>query len=508
MNRKTAILIGFILLKFILQYTVISPVYDLQRDEYLHLDQGYHLAWGYLSVPPFTSWISYLIHLLGNSLFWVRFFPALFGALTIVMVWKAVNALNGSLFACILAATCLQLSILVRLNTLFQPNSFDVLSWTTIYYCLLRYQQQEQPGWLYSGAVAFALGFLNKYNVLFLAIGFLPAILVTPQRKILAKKELYFAILLALVIVTPNLLWQYHNHFPVVHHMKELADTQLVNVNRADFLKGQLFFFFGAFYVIPAAVIALLFYKPFRKHQSFFWSLLFTLAVFMYFKAKDYYAIGLYPIYLAFGAVYLSNLVPARQQKIWYPVFLFITILFFVPIYRLTLPNKTPQYIMAHQEKYKKYGMLRWEDGKDHKLPQDFADMLGWQELAAKVDSVYSTLPDREHTLILCDNYGQAGAINFYTRKGIKAASFNADYINWMNLTIRYTNLIRVKEYDEKGDELATSSPYFQTSKLAAEIENSNAREYGTAIFAFTGARINIAGRINDEITEVKNEWK
>jgi hypothetical protein len=27
--------------------------------------------------------------------------------------------------------------------------------------------------------------------------------------------------------------------------------------------------------------------------------------------------------------------------------------------------------------------MLRWEDGKNHNLPQDFAEMPGWKEMAA-----------------------------------------------------------------------------------------------------------------------------
>lgn len=80
METKNMVLWVFILLKFLLQYLLISPDYDLQRDEYLHLDMSNHLAWGYLSVPPLTSWVSYLIKLLVNSVFWVKFFPALFGA--------------------------------------------------------------------------------------------------------------------------------------------------------------------------------------------------------------------------------------------------------------------------------------------------------------------------------------------------------------------------------------------------------------------------------------------
>ncbi|MEO7487367.1 MAG: glycosyl transferase, partial [Ferruginibacter sp.] len=95
MTKKTLILIGFILVKFLLQYLLFNPDYDLQRDEYLHLDQANHLAWGFQSVPPVTSWISCIIKLFGNTVFWVKFFPALFGALTIFVVWKTIEALNG-----------------------------------------------------------------------------------------------------------------------------------------------------------------------------------------------------------------------------------------------------------------------------------------------------------------------------------------------------------------------------------------------------------------------------
>jgi hypothetical protein len=35
--------------------------------------------------------------------------------------------------------------------------------------------------------------------------------------------------------------------------------------------------------------------------------------------------------------------------------------------------------------------------------------MLGWKELAVKVDSVLNTLPHPDQTFLLCDNYGQAG---------------------------------------------------------------------------------------------------
>lgn len=505
MTKRKIILTGFIALKFLLQFLLLSPEYDLHRDEYLHLDQANHLAWGFLSVPPFTSWTSYIIQLSGNAVFWIKFLPALYGALTIYIVWKAIEELEGNLFALILGATSVLFSALLRLNTLYQPNSFDVFSWTVVYFILLKFIKTDNLKWLYAGAIVFAVGFLNKYNIVFLLIGILPSLLITEHRKVFLKPGLYFAILLGVVLVLPNLIWQYKNNFPVFHHLKELTETQLVNVNRLDFLKNQLLFFMGSLLVIFSSFYGFIFYKPFHKYRLFFFSIIFTLSVFIYFKAKDYYAIGIYPIYIAFGAVYLAEILKDSWRKYVQPVVIAIPLLLFIPVYNVAFPNKSPEYVIQHSENYKKLGLLRWEDGKDHLLPQDFADMLGWKELALKVDSVYLRLPDKNNTLILCDNYGQAGAINFYTSQKLRAVSFNADYINWFDFTKKYKNLIRVKEHADASAELAGTSPFFQNSKLAASISNIYAREFGTAIFAFTGAKIDINKTIKEEIDMIKN---
>lgn len=505
MTKKTLLLFGFVLLKFLLQYFLISSDYDLQRDEYLHLDQGHHLAWGFQSVPPFTSWLSYLIHLFGSAVFWVKFFPALFGALTICIVWKAIEELNGSLFALIAGATCVLFSALLRLNTLYQPNSFDVLSWTAFYFVALKYFKTENAKWLFIGAFVFAFGFLNKYNLAFLLLGFLPSVLLTEQRKIFTKKELYLALLTGLLLILPNLIWQFKNDFPVIRHLKELAATQLVNVNRLDFLKSQLFFFAGSLFVIISALYALLFYAPYKKYKAFLWTLPFTLLVFIFFKAKDYYAIGLYPIYIAFGSVFIADKIKKGWKRILQPVFVLLPVLLFIPMYNIFFPNKSPEYIINHIQTYQKLGLLRWEDGKDHDLPQDFADMLGWKELAFKVDSAYSNIPDKEKTLILCDNYGQAGAINYYTKQNIKAVSFNADYIDWFDLTKKYETLIRIKQSGETENELKETSPLFETSLIAGSVTNKYSREWGTTIFVFSGAKTDINKRIKDEIDGLKN---
>ena len=108
------ILLLFVAVKMILQMLVVNPVYELHRDEFLHLDQANHLAAGYISVPPLTSWVSFIIKLLGENVFWVRFFPTLFGAFTMIFIWLIVEQLNGGLLSKILASSLFVFSIFAR----------------------------------------------------------------------------------------------------------------------------------------------------------------------------------------------------------------------------------------------------------------------------------------------------------------------------------------------------------------------------------------------------------
>ena len=187
MKKTFALFLAILAIKVALQFILINSAYDLQRDEYLHLDQGKHLAWGYISVPPVTSWISWLINLLGGGVFWVKFFPALFGTLTIVIVWKTVEELGGKTFALMLSLLAGLFSVLLRINILYQPNSSDIFFWTLTYFTIIKYVNTNNSKWLYAMALAVGFGFLSKYNIAFLVIGLFAGLLLTRERKIFLK---------------------------------------------------------------------------------------------------------------------------------------------------------------------------------------------------------------------------------------------------------------------------------------------------------------------------------
>jgi hypothetical protein len=59
---------------------------------------------------------------------------------------------------------------------------------------------------------------------------------------------------------------------------------------------------------------------------------------------------------------------------------------------------------------------LRTNTGEIERLPQDYADMLGWEEQVRAVARVYRSLPapDRARTVLVAGNYGEAGALDFF----------------------------------------------------------------------------------------------
>jgi hypothetical protein len=486
-KRSHLFLILILLFKLVFHFLIIHPSYDLHRDEFLHLDQANHLATGYLSVPPFTAFISLLIKWLGGGVFWVRFFPAVFGAMTMLIIWKLIELLKGRLYAQGLAATVFICSAMSRLNMLYQPNSFDVLSWTLAFYLLVRYVKEERAYLLlWLGAVV-GVAFLNKYNILFLVIGLLPALLLSSQRKIFRNKYLYGGVLIALLLALPNVIWQLRNGLPVIHHMKELADTQLVNVERSDFIKGQLLYFLVGTVVWGAALAGFVRYALFKQYRFIGWTFLFVMTLLVYLRAKSYYALGLYPILIAFGSVYLERIFTADRKfySILRGLLLVLTIaptmLFFTRIF----PVSAPQQLVRTLKPRDREIFAKWEDGKVHALPQDFADMLGWRELAGLAVKAYEQVPaaERRNTLILCDNYGQAGAINYYAGNKVSpAVSFSADYVYWFPAMDSLHYLIVVGE-EPREHVRKYMSGYTKTGQISEPL----ARECGTGVYLVQG---------------------
>lgn len=485
-KRSPLWLLAILLLaKIFIQYLIVNPLYDLHRDEYLHLDMANHLAGGYLSVPPFISWNSLLIQWLGNGIFWVRFFPTFYGVLTMLVMWKMIDLIGGSWLAQLLAGLTFLCSGMTRIHMFYQPNAVDILAWTIILWLLLKYIIKPKDTYIIWIGIVLGVGVLNKYNILFLSVGLLGGLLLTPFRVVFKKSAFYAGLFLALLLALPNIIWQVKHGYPVLHHMQELASTQLVYNDRMDFLTGQLIFFVGGSFLIIAGLLALLFYKPFNKYRIVAFIYLLTMLLFIYLKAKSYYSLGLYPVILAFGSTWWERLFQ-RWKYVWF-IWPAIIVIPFIMILKAAFPLLKPAEVAREAAKYPSLGLLRWEDGKDHAIPQDFADMLGWREMSALALKAWEQVPvaERKNTLILCDNYGQAGALNFFNKgKMPGAVAMEADYVFWFPKidTIRY--VVRIGHAPEESVRKGTREVRF-----IGGLSDPFAREYNwkTEVYLLSG---------------------
>ncbi|HEX4849245.1 MAG TPA: hypothetical protein VFV08_00495, partial [Puia sp.] len=151
-------------------------------------------------------------------------------------------------------------------------------------------------------------------------------------------------------------------------------------------------------------------------------------------------------------------------------------------------------------------GALRWEDLKDHPLPQDFADMLGWKEMARKMADAYNTLDSNEkkHAILFCDNYGQAGAVNYYGRqyKLPLAYSDNASFFYWMPDSLKFDNLVLLTD-----DENEMSHPFikdFSEAILKDSVTTEYAREKGSLIIVLKNGNENFKKMFTEKIEKDK----
>ncbi|HEX8327496.1 MAG TPA: glycosyltransferase family 39 protein [Hymenobacter sp.] len=474
--------LAFALVKFVSGYFLMSGAYELHRDEYLYLNQGRHLAWGYLEVPPLIAAQGWATLALGGHEGWVHFWPFLWGAATVYLVVRLAGRLGGGWFAQALAGTCYLGTAFARLNLLFQPNSFEVFGFMLGLYAFVRYVQEPRPRYLYLLGGALGLGLLNKYTTLFFIAALGGALLLTPSRRLLLNRHFWGAAGLALLLWLPNLVWQVRHGIPFLHHMALLKETQLVHVEAADFWKAQLVMCFAAVWVWAPGLGALLLGPAFRPYRVVGWVAVLGVGLLAVLHGKDYYALGYYPVLFAFGAVWWEKLLqPFRWKTALEPVLVALPLFFLAVLVPLIYPVRSPAAMAALRARYAPLGVYRWEDGQEHALPQDYADMLGWREMADKTWAAYQSLPDsvRANTLVQCANYGQASALNYYNRHRPMplANSLNGSFLFWYPPVQACRAIIIVD--DEPDDELA---PHFASYRRFGSVLNPYARERGTHI--------------------------
>ncbi len=434
-DRKTlgvlAVPAGMALIKLLIHLPVLHR-YGFHHDELYFIACGDHLSFGYVDHAPLVPWIARLATtLFGESLFGLRIFATLAGALTIFLTGVLVARLGGGRYAQLLACVALLVApVSLRTGNLLAIPSFEPLFWIACALVLVRIVNDDNPRlWPWFGLIA-GFGLMNKHSMLFFGFGTAVGLLVIPQlRKHLRTPWPWVGGGVAMLVFLPNIVWQVQHGWPTAGFIRDLSENVMAGVSKLQFIVGQVLYLnpFAAFVWIWGLVF--LFTKRGKTYRvlGVIWVSVFLLLLAT--DSKIYYLSPAYPAIIAAGGLAIERWVAARNRERLKPVFLGLLILGGLVFSPLSLPYLSMQNTDRFVDTVT-FGAF----GNIYELTGDLHGMFGWPERVDAVADVWARIPDdeRARTVILASDYGNAGAIDFLGRARGLPRSVCLDQTYWM----------------------------------------------------------------------------
>jgi hypothetical protein len=417
-----SIIISLAVLKFLLHFAVsITGGYGIFRDEYYYLACSKHLALGYVDHPPLSIILLAISNfILGDSLLALRILPAVAGALVVFFTGAIIREMGGGKFAQVLGCIAvIAIPGMLGVHNMYSMNAFDHVFWILAFYIVVRLLRTgDAKLWLCLGLVL-GFGLQNKISVLLLGLGLVAGLLLTNSRRYLKDKHLWIAGLIAVAIFLPYIIWQIANGWPTLEFIANASQFKMVELSPGDFLGEQIMQTNPVLFPLwLSGLVFLLFIKSGRKYRMLGIAYLAVFIVMAAQKSKPYYLLGAYPVLMAAGAVAWERMISVRRFA-WLKV-LIVSVIILSGV--ASAPFALPILPEAEFIKYQEAAGMKPSSGEIYDsgdLPQHFADMHGWENMAAAVSGVYHGLSgnDKSEAVILAGNYGEAASLEYYGEK-------------------------------------------------------------------------------------------
>jgi len=438
-NRPKLSSIPFVIagLHFLL-HIITNGNYGMFRDEFYYIACARRLAWGYVDQPPLSlAVLAGWMRVFGDSVESIRVVPAVAGVISILLTSLIAREMGGRRFAQAFAALCFAVVPVYLVQTgLFAMNALDILFWTLVFYVLVAIVKSGNSKlWILMGFII-GLGLLNKIGVLVLGAGLAVALILTPGRKYLKSGYLWGAVLIALVIVLPHVLWQVSNDWPTREFINNAKQFKIAAINPVQYFVGQVVIMHPAIsFVWLLGLGALLGWKRLGPYRILGLIYIVALVIFMVQRSKVYYLSPAYAPLLAAGAVSIERMISRRGLRWVGPVIFIVIAILGAATFPVALPILDPSRVVGYQQRIGLTPPANEVNDDMGPLPQHFADRFGWDNMVSTIAAVYHGLDaeERAECVILTGNYGQAAAIDYLgPRYGLPGAiSGHNNYYLW-----------------------------------------------------------------------------
>jgi 4-amino-4-deoxy-L-arabinose transferase-like glycosyltransferase len=464
-----------------LVHLVANAHYDVFRDELYFIVCGLHPAFGYVDQPPLVPLIAAASYkLFGTALTPLRLVPALAMSATVALTADFARWLGGGRFAQWLAglSTLLAPALLVG-GVLLSTDCLQALTWLACAWILARLAASgDERWWLAFGAVV-GLSFESKYLIAPYMAALAIGVVATPLRRSLARPWLYVGAVLALAVALPNVLWQALHGWPFLGVVG--ADVGGKSVGRSPLgllLQQALFVGLASAPVWLAGLWRLGARPPRPELRALAIAYVVVTAVVVVAHGKAYYSTPIYPVLFAAGGVAWEAWLKRPIARGIAVAVVVVPGLLAAPTFLPILPPETlVAYMQAGGFSPK---ATQTESTQLAALPQYFADMFGWREMAAAVSAVYRDLPpeERARAVFFGRNYGEAAALFVYglALGGPPAISGHNSYYLWGPRGASGDVVITL------GRDAAGYSRFYNDARPVGRIDNAYAMPYETGL--------------------------
>jgi hypothetical protein len=423
------------LFKLAVQVAAI-PGYGIFRDELYYLACGQRLAWGYVEFPPLIGVIARgMTAAFGDGLFGIRLAPAVAGAALVAMTCLIVREFGGGRFAQLLAGLAvIAAPVWLSLHHFLSPNAFEPLFWMGCAWLFIRYAKSGDARlWLWFGLAA-GIGLMNKHSMLLFGFALVVGMLLTPARAALRERRLWMGGAVAFLIFLPHLVWQVREGFPLIEFLRRADAVKNYIQSPVEFFGGQVLMLHPLLLPVWLAGLWFFFSRAGRPWRALGWAYVVMFALLIALRGKPYYLVPAYPMLFAGGAVLLERAIERRAWNWMKPAAAALVVAAGAATAPLALPV-LPVETYIRYAAFMGVGEVRTERHEMGRLPQLYADMHGWENMAARVAEVYHALPaeERAQAVVFGRNYGEAGAMEYYARRyGLpRAISGHNNYYLW-----------------------------------------------------------------------------
>jgi 4-amino-4-deoxy-L-arabinose transferase-like glycosyltransferase len=192
----------------------------LAFEECIYWIWSQHIAGGYYDQPPVTPVLIRLgTTLFGNTAFGVRVFGVLLALPASWAVWRASAILFGDERLGATAALYFNLTLVMAVGSIIAtPDGPLVTATALLLFALAKLSETADGKWWLAIGVAFGVGMLSKFTMLFFAVSILAWLLLVPQlRQWLLTPWPWLGALAALAVFSPTLIWNAQHDWISVH---------------------------------------------------------------------------------------------------------------------------------------------------------------------------------------------------------------------------------------------------------------------------------------------------